>query len=121
MLVNWRPARFSFSLLKGHHQKRSIKPYSVAEANQFTLSGQSDATALPSTFRYTLCDTYITFRSLSILESQFSQTWHEAILWRKGFSGMLYSGIDEILVSHPPDMQKCQIVNWITQSQSINL
>ncbi len=26
MLVNWRPARYSFWILKGHHHKRGIKP-----------------------------------------------------------------------------------------------
>jgi hypothetical protein len=38
-----------------------------------TLSGQSDATALFSAVRFTLCDVTLTltFRSQSILESQF--------------------------------------------------
>ncbi len=30
VLVNWRPARFSFWILKGHHHKRSIKTFLVA-------------------------------------------------------------------------------------------
>jgi hypothetical protein len=53
--------------------------------NQLTLSGQSEATALFSTVRYTLCDIYVTFRSLSIPESQFSKTYRrKAILRGKG-------------------------------------
>jgi hypothetical protein len=42
--------------------------------SKMALSGQSDATALFSAVRYTLCDTYstLTFRNLSIPESQFS-------------------------------------------------
>jgi hypothetical protein len=43
----------------------------------------------------------LTFRSLSIPESQFSETWrHKAILRGKGDSGLSYSGIDKIPVSH---------------------
>ncbi len=30
VLVNWRPAHFSFRILKGHHHKRNIKPISAA-------------------------------------------------------------------------------------------
>jgi hypothetical protein len=30
VLVNWRPAHFSFWILKGHHHKKSIKPFSAA-------------------------------------------------------------------------------------------
>ncbi len=30
VLVNWRSARFSFQILKGHHHKRNIKPFSAA-------------------------------------------------------------------------------------------
>jgi hypothetical protein len=51
--------------------------------NKIALSGYSDATALFSTARYTLCDTYIDFRSLSILESQLSKT-SKAVLRGKG-------------------------------------
>jgi hypothetical protein len=31
VLANWRPARFSFWILKGHHHKRSRKSFSAAE------------------------------------------------------------------------------------------
>jgi hypothetical protein len=42
----------------------------------------------------------LTFRSLSIPESQFSKTWqHKAILLGKGYGGLSYSGTDEIPVS----------------------
>jgi hypothetical protein len=30
MLLNWRPTHFSFWILKRHHHKRSIKPFSTA-------------------------------------------------------------------------------------------
>jgi hypothetical protein len=30
VLVNWKPARFSVWILKGHHHKRSIKPFLAA-------------------------------------------------------------------------------------------
>ncbi len=76
---------FFFGKLKGHHHKRSIKQISALMQNQLTLSGQSDATALFSTVRYTLCDIDVTFRSLSIPESQFSKTYRrKAILRGKG-------------------------------------
>ncbi len=43
----------------------------------------------------------LTFRSRSIPESQFSKTWQrKTILRGKGNSGLSYSGIDEIPVSH---------------------
>jgi hypothetical protein len=43
----------------------------------------------------------LTFSSLSIPESQFSKTWRcKAILRGEGDSGLSYSGIDEIPVSH---------------------
>jgi hypothetical protein len=32
VLVNWRPAHFSFLILKGNHLKRSIQPFSAAQA-----------------------------------------------------------------------------------------
>jgi hypothetical protein len=62
VLVNWRPARFSFRILKGHHHNRNIKPnFNSLKISKMALSGQSDATALFSAVRYTLCDTYIDF------------------------------------------------------------
>jgi hypothetical protein len=49
----------------------------------------------------------LTFRSLPISENEFSKTWQrKAILHGKANSGLLYSGIDEILVSHLPEMEK---------------
>jgi hypothetical protein len=39
----------------------------------------------------------------------------------KGWGGLSYSGIDEILVSHLTETQKCQKVNLIGQSHRINL
>jgi hypothetical protein len=43
----------------------------------------------------------LTFFSLSIPESRFSKTWqHKAILWGKGYSGLSYSRIGYIPVSH---------------------
>jgi hypothetical protein len=47
VLVNWRPAHFSFQILKEDHHKRNIKPISVAlKISKMALPGQSDATAL---------------------------------------------------------------------------
>jgi hypothetical protein len=64
----------------------------------------------------------LTFRSLPILESQFSKTWWcNAILWGKGDSGLLYSGIDEIPVIHLTETEKSQKVNLIRQSHLKNL
>jgi hypothetical protein len=43
----------------------------------------------------------LTFRSLSIPESQFSKTWQRKVILRgKGDSGLSYAGTDEIPVSH---------------------
>ncbi len=42
MLVNWRPAYFSFWILKRHYHKRSIKPFSGLKINEMALSDQSD-------------------------------------------------------------------------------
>jgi hypothetical protein len=59
----------------------------------------------------------LTFRSLAILESQFSKTWRcKAILRGKSDSGLSYSGIDEIPVSHLTETEKCRKVNLIRQS-----
>jgi hypothetical protein len=86
------------------------------------LSGKSDAMALFSTVCYSLCDTSIDFRSLSILESQFSKTWrHKAILWGKGDSGLSYSRIDEIPESHLTETEKRRKVNLFRQSHLTNL
>jgi hypothetical protein len=49
----------------------------------------------------------LTFHSLSIPQSQFSKTLQrKAILRDKGNSGLLYSGIDEIPVSHLTETEK---------------
>jgi hypothetical protein len=49
----------------------------------------------------------LTFRSLPILESQFSKTWrHKAVLQGKGDSGLLYTGINEIAVSRLTETKK---------------
>jgi hypothetical protein len=64
----------------------------------------------------------LTFRSLSIPESQFSSTWRrKAILGGKGDGGLSYSGIDEIPVSHLTETEKCRKVNLIKQSHLTNL
>jgi hypothetical protein len=64
----------------------------------------------------------LTFRSLSIPESKFSTTWrHKANLQGKGHSGLSYSVIDEIPVSHLMETEKCWIVNLIRQSHLTNL
>jgi hypothetical protein len=48
----------------------------------------------------------LTFRSLSIPEGQFSKSWQrKAILRGKGDSGLSYSGIDEIPVSHLTELK----------------
>jgi hypothetical protein len=64
----------------------------------------------------------LTFRSLSIPESQFSKTWRrKAIKWGKGDSGLSNSGIDEIPVSHLTETEKSRKVNLIEQSHLTNL
>jgi hypothetical protein len=64
----------------------------------------------------------VTFRSLSLSESQFSKTWqHKAILQGKGNSGLSYSGIDEIPVSHLLETENSRKVNLIRQSHLKNL
>jgi hypothetical protein len=64
----------------------------------------------------------LTFRSLSIPESQFSKTWRrKAILRGKGDSRLWYSVIDEIQLIHFTEMEKCRKVNLIRQSQSFML
>jgi hypothetical protein len=65
------------------------------------LSGQSDATALFSAVRYTLCDTYIDFPQS--VNSGKSILRRKTILRSKGDSGLSYSGIDEIPVSSYAD------------------
>jgi hypothetical protein len=58
----------------------------------------------------------LTFRSLSISESQFSKHGvPKAILRGKGDSGLSYSGIDEIPVSHLTETEQCRKVNFIRQ------
>ncbi len=64
----------------------------------------------------------VTFRSLSIPESQFPKTWRlKAILRGKGDTGLLYSGIDENPVSHLKETEKSREVNLIRQSHLTNL
>jgi hypothetical protein len=59
----------------------------------------------------------LTFRSLSIAESQFSKVWrHKAILRDKGNSGLLCSRIDKIPVSHLTETEKGWKINLIRQS-----
>jgi hypothetical protein len=49
----------------------------------------------------------LTFRNQSIPECQFSKTWwRKAIFRAKGNSGLSYSRIDEILVSHLTETEK---------------
>jgi hypothetical protein len=92
---------FFFLNFKGTPSIEEYKTiFSSVKINKMALSGYSDATTLFATLGHALFDIYI-FRSLSIPESQFSQTWkRKAILRGKGDSGLSYSGIDEILVSH---------------------
>jgi hypothetical protein len=64
----------------------------------------------------------LTFHSQSFPESQFSKTWRrKAIFLGKGDSGLSYSGIDEIPVSHLKETEKCRKVNLIRQSDLIIL
>jgi hypothetical protein len=63
----------------------------------------------------------LTFCSLSIPESQFSKTLrHKAILRCNDNSGLSYSGIDEIPVSHLTETEKSREVNLIRQSHLTN-
>jgi hypothetical protein len=91
--------------------------FSGLKINKIHLSGKSDATALFSPVRSTLCETYI-----DIPESQFSKTWrHKTILQGKGYSGLSYSKIDKIPVSHLAKTEKCQKDNMIRKSHISNL
>jgi hypothetical protein len=75
--------------------------FSGLKINKMALSGESDATVLFTQSAIPSVALTLTFRSLSIPESQFSKTWrHKAILRGNGNSGLSYSGIDEIPVSH---------------------
>jgi hypothetical protein len=82
------------------------------------LSGQSDATALFSAVRYTLCDTYIDFPQP--VNSGKSIYLCKAILRSKGDSGLSYSGIDEIPVSHLTQTENIRKVTLIGQSHLTN-
>jgi hypothetical protein len=96
--------------------------FSGLKINKMAFSGESDATALfqqSAIFSVTLT---LTFRSLSIPESQFSKTWqHKAFLRGKGDRGLSYSGIDEIPVSHLKETEESRKVNLIRQSHLTNL
>jgi hypothetical protein len=86
------------------------------------LSGSSDATALFSTVRYTLCVTYIDFQqSVNSGKSIFTAQWRKVILQSTGDSGLSYSRIDEIPVSHFTETEKCREVALIRQSHHTNL
>jgi hypothetical protein len=53
---------FFFSKFKGTPSQKEHKTiFSGLKISQIALSGQSDATALFSAIRYTLCETYIDF------------------------------------------------------------
>ncbi len=53
---------FFFSNFKGTPSQKEHKTYiSGLKISKMALSGQSDATALFSAVRYTLCDTYIDY------------------------------------------------------------
>ncbi len=55
----------------------------------------------------------LTFRSLPVLESKFSKSWWlKAIVLVKSNGGLLYSGIDEIPVSHIPEREKFRKSIW---------
>jgi hypothetical protein len=82
------------------------------------LSGQSDATALFLAVRYTLCDTYIDFPQS--VNSGKSIWRRKAILRSKGDSGLSFSGMDEIPVSHLTQTQNCQKFTLIRQSHLTN-
>jgi hypothetical protein len=82
-----------------------------------TLSGLSDAKALFQQSAILSVTLTLTFHSLSVLESQFSKTWrHKAILRGKGDSGLLYSGIDGIRVSHHTETEKSWKVKLIRKA-----
>ncbi len=63
----------------------------------------------------------LTFHSLSIPESQFSEIyWRKAILRSKGDSGLSYYGIHAIPVSHLTQTENCWKVTLIRQSHLTN-
>jgi hypothetical protein len=55
----------------------------------------------------------LTFHNPSIPESQFPTWRRKAIFWGKGYSGLSYSGIDEIPVSHLTETEKGRKVDLI--------
>jgi hypothetical protein len=74
VLVNWRPASFSFWISKGHHHKSSIKSFSagLSEPNWLCLV----KVPLRRYFQWSAILSMtltLTFRSPSIPESQFSK------------------------------------------------
>ncbi len=82
------------------------KPFSAAQAKSIYSVWTKLCLALFSTVRYTPCDTYIDFPQSVNSGIRCSKAWqHKASLRRKGCSGLSYSGIDEIPVSH---LQKCK-------------
>jgi hypothetical protein len=96
--------------------------FSGLKINKRALSGLSDATALFQQSAILSVTLTLTFRNLSIPKSQFSKTWRrKAILRRKGDKGLLYSGIDEIPVSHLTKTEKFRKVNLIRKSHLTNL
>ncbi len=88
-------------------------PLLLCGTSTMALSGQSDATAPFQQSAILSVTLTLTFRSLSILESQ-------AILWSKGDSGLSYSRIDEIPVSHLTQTENCRKVILIRQSHLTN-
>jgi hypothetical protein len=65
-----------------------------------TFSGQSDTTALFSTVRYTLCDTYIDFsQPANSRKSISSNLAVKSLLMGTGDSGLLYSRNGKMLES----------------------
>ncbi len=59
----------------------------------------------------------LTFRCLSIRESQFSKTWwRKAILRGKCDSWLLYSGTDEIPVSHLSETENAGKSIWLDKA-----
>jgi hypothetical protein len=70
---------------------------------------------------YALCETYIDFPQSVNSGKSISETLRrKAILRGKGYSGLSYSGIDEIPVSHHTETEKCRKVNLIRQSHLTN-
>ncbi len=98
VVLNWRPGHFSFWIIKGHHHKRSIKPFSAAWR----------LIRWPCLVKVTL---WLSFQQSTILYVTLTLT----------FRSLSIPGIDEIPLSHFTETEKFLKFTLIRQSHLTNL